>query len=106
MNRIAGVKVVEAFSDARQLVVSGCENLVRCDRGVTDKTEPMRVWMVCDASHQVTAGHPIRNELEGVDGGAQKGDDARVYRVFPQYGHLMKGLGLLAAGNGERWWRW
>ena len=45
-----------------------------------------------DVLQQVPAGYPRRNELEGVEGNAQKGEDVWMIQVFPCYGLLAEGL--------------
>ena len=63
----------------------------------THEIESICIWMVRDVFHQVPAGHPIRNELEGIDGGTQKGDNILVRQVPPQCSHLMEGLWVPSA---------
>jgi len=50
--------------------------------------------MVPDVPRQIRIRHPTRNELDGVDGDAQEGDDVRVCQVFPHGGHLVERLGI------------
>ena len=40
--------------------------------------------MPLDVFPQMAAGHPARNELDGVSSNAQKGEDVWVCQVFPR----------------------
>jgi len=53
--------------------------------------------------HQISTGHPFRNELEGGDGNTQEGDDIRVHQTFPHHSCLVVPLWDLsaAATDGE-----
>ena len=50
--------------------------------------------MVPDVSRQVHIRHPTRNELDGIGGDTQEGNDVRVRQVFPHGCHFVKGLGI------------
>ena len=50
--------------------------------------------MVCDVPRQIHIRHPTRNELDGIGGDTQEGDDVRMCQVFPHGGHLVEGLGI------------
>jgi len=50
--------------------------------------------MVRDVPCQVDIRHPTRNELDGIGGDTQEGDDVRVCQVFPHGDHLVEGLGI------------
>jgi len=63
----------------------------------TYKTQSVRVWMTRDVSRQVDIRHPTRDELDGIGGDTQEGDDVRVRQVFPRDGHLVEGLGMFLA---------
>ena len=59
--------------------------------------------MVRDVSRQVDIRHPTRNELNGIGGDTQEGDDVRVRQVFPRDDHLVEGLGIsLTPKHGEK----
>ena len=90
MDHVAGVEIAEAFSDIGQLA-RGKNVAQRSTRG-THETDSIRISMVPDVSRQITARHPIRNELEGFDGHTKKGDDVWMCQVFPHHGHLAKSL--------------
>ena len=58
--------------------------------------------MVRDVFRQIPAWHEGRNELEGIDSEAEKGDNVWMSQVLPQYGHMMEGLwDLWALENGR-----
>ena len=60
--------------------------------------------MVRDVFHQIPTRHPIREELEWVDGDTHKRDDVWMYQMFPRHRHLVEGLLVpLAPENGETW---
>ena len=63
----------------------------------TYKTQPVRVWMTRDVSCQVHVRHPTRDELDGIGGDTQEGDDIWVCQVFPRDNHLVEGLGTFLA---------
>jgi len=58
--------------------------------------------MVFDVPRQIRIRHPTRNELDGIGGDTQEGNDVRVGQVFPHGGHLVEGLGISLAPNHER----
>ena len=58
----------------------------------TYETQSVGIWMVPDVSRQIRIWHPTRNELDGIDGDTQEGDDVRVRQVFPHGRHLVEGL--------------
>jgi len=61
--------------------------------------------MIRDVFCQSRAGH-IRNELKGIDGDTQKGDDVWVRQVFPHYCNLVEGLRVSSASvRGKTWSR-
>ena len=50
--------------------------------------------MVRDVPRQIHIRHPTGNELDGIGGDTQEGNDVRVGQVFPYGGHLVEGLGI------------
>ena len=44
----------------------------------TYKGDSARLWVQLDVSGQISAGHPLRHNLEGVKGYAYKRDDVDV----------------------------
>ena len=57
--------------------------------------------MVPDVPRQIRIWHPTRNELDGIPGDTQEGDDVRVCQVFPHGDHLMQHLGISLAPEHE-----
>ena len=82
----------------------GCGHPVLRSRKNTDDVQSIRVWVVRDVFHQIPTRHPIRNELEWVDGDTQKGEDVRMCQMFPHHRHLVEGLWVSSAPEKGRTW--
>jgi len=57
--------------------------------------------MFRDISRQIRIRHPTRNQLDGIGGDTQEGDDVRVSQVFPRDDHFVEGLGISSAPEHE-----
>ena len=68
----------------------------------THETQSFRLWVVRNVFCQVSAWHPIRDELEWIDGDTEKRDDIWVCQVFPRYSYLVEGLWDSSAPENEK----
>ena len=58
----------------------------------THKYKSIRIRVLLHVFRQIPARHPIRNELEGICSDTHKGQDVRVFQVFPSDGLCAEGL--------------
>ena len=71
MYYVAGVEVMEALSNAAQLIPSYARD--DYNRMGTHKSKSIRIGMFPNVFRQVPSRHPIRNELQGIGSDTSKG---------------------------------
>ena len=56
----------------------------------------IRIGVALDILLQIPTGHQTRNQLEGLNGNTQKGQDVWVRQVFPCYSLFVEFLSLVS----------